>query len=82
MGAGAFSVAHMFDHVSQTLLECVFGLAPSVRHLQRIGLVDQSTQAASRKPAEAQTIFHLDMPDAVEAERRTQAALRPNVPRS
>ncbi|MBL0891164.1 MAG: LysM peptidoglycan-binding domain-containing protein [Gemmatimonadaceae bacterium] len=50
------------------------------RSLKRIGLVDQSTQAASRKPAEGQTIFHLDMPDAAEAERRTQAALRPNVP--
>jgi hypothetical protein len=50
------------------------------RSLKRIGLVDQSTQAASRKPAEAQTIFHLDMPDAAEAERRTRAALTPNVP--
>jgi len=50
------------------------------RSLKRIGLVDQSTQAASRKPAEAQTIFHLDMPDAAEAERRTRAALAPNVP--
>jgi len=50
------------------------------RSLKRIGLVDQSTQAASRKAAEAQTIFHLDKPDAAEAERRTQAALRPNVP--
>lgn len=50
------------------------------RSLLRIGLVDQSTQAASRKPTEGQTIFHLDMPDAAEAERRTQAALRPNVP--
>lgn len=50
------------------------------RSLKRVGLVDQSTQAASRKPAEMQTIFHLDMPDAAEAERRTRAALRPNVP--
>jgi LysM repeat protein len=50
------------------------------RSLKRIGLVDRSTQAASRKPAEGQTIFHLDMPDAAEAERRTRAALRPNVP--
>jgi LysM repeat protein len=50
------------------------------RSLKRIGLVDQSTQAASRKPAEGETIFHLDMPDAAEAERRTRAALRPNVP--
>ena len=39
MGAGAGGVAHVLDHVSQTLLEGVFGLAPSVRHLERIGLV-------------------------------------------
>eukprot|EP01043_Picozoa_sp_COSAG02_P088016 COSAG02_NODE_25194_length_666_cov_0.917108_1_plen_68_part_00 len=40
MSASTSSVAHMFDYVSQTLLECIFGIAPSVRHLERIGLVD------------------------------------------
>jgi LysM repeat protein len=50
------------------------------RGVSRIGLVDQGGQAASRKSSEVETVFHRDMPDAAEAERRTRAALRPNTP--
>lgn len=50
------------------------------RGVSRIGLVDQGGQAASRKASEVETVFHRDMPDAAEAERRTRATLRPNTP--
>lgn len=50
------------------------------RRTSRIGLVDQDDQLASRKPSEVETVFHRDLPDAAEAERRTRAALRPNTP--
>jgi len=46
----------------------------------RIGLVDRETQEASRKTSEVETVFHRDLPDAAEAERRTRAVLRPNTP--
>ncbi len=46
----------------------------------RIGLVDLEAQEASRKSSEVETVFHRDMPDAAEAERRTRAVLRPNTP--
>jgi hypothetical protein len=46
----------------------------------RIGLVDQESAMASRKADEVQTVFHRDLPDAAEAERRTRAVLRPNPP--
>lgn len=46
----------------------------------RIGLVDLETQEASRKSSEVETVFHRDLPDAAEAERRTRAVLRPNTP--
>ena len=48
----------------------------------RIGLVDLADQEAARKSTELETVFHRDMPDAAEAERRTRAVLRPNVPAS
>ena len=50
------------------------------RKVQAIGLVDLEAQEASRKDSEVQTVFHRDMPDAAEAERRTRASLRPNTP--
>lgn len=46
----------------------------------RIGLVDLAAQEASRKSNEGETVFHRDMPDAAEAERRMLAALHPNTP--
>ncbi|QJR34843.1 LysM peptidoglycan-binding domain-containing protein [Gemmatimonas groenlandica] len=46
----------------------------------RIGLVDLEAQEASRKSSEVETVFHRDLPDAAEAERRTRAVLRPNTP--
>lgn len=46
----------------------------------RIGLVEQADKVASRKASEIETVFHRDLPDAAEAERRTRAALRPNTP--
>lgn len=46
----------------------------------RIGLTDPGAQAAARKSSEVETVFHRDLPDAAEAERRTRAVLRPNTP--
>lgn len=46
----------------------------------RIGLVDLEAQVASRKSSEVETVFHRDLPDAAEAERRTRAVLRPSTP--
>lgn len=46
----------------------------------RIGLVSNDDQTASRKSSEVLTVFHRDIPDAAEAERRTKAVLRPNTP--
>lgn len=46
----------------------------------RIGLVNAGDQETSRKPSEVLTVFHRDLPDAAEAERRTRAVLRPNTP--
>ncbi len=46
----------------------------------RIGLVDLEAQEASRKSSEVETVFHRDLPDAAEAERRTRAVLRSNAP--
>lgn len=50
------------------------------RTIRRIGLVDQDAQVDSRKASEVVTVFHRDLPDAAEAERRTRAVLRPNTP--
>jgi LysM repeat protein len=52
----------------------------TARQGTRIGLVDLEAQEASRKNSEVETVFHRDMPDAAEAERRTRAVLRPNTP--
>ncbi len=46
----------------------------------RVGLVGQAEQAAARKASEAATVFHRDIPDAAEGERRAMAAIRPNTP--
>ncbi|HEY0931994.1 MAG TPA: LysM peptidoglycan-binding domain-containing protein [Gemmatimonas sp.] len=46
----------------------------------RVGLVNSGEQAASRKASEALTVFHRDIPDAAEAERRALAAMNPNTP--
>jgi len=50
------------------------------RSVRRIGLADQDDARNSRKPSEGLTVFHRDLPDAAEAERRTRAVLRPNTP--
>jgi LysM repeat protein len=52
----------------------------TARQGTRIGLVDVEAQVASRKTSEVETVFHRDLPDAAEAERRTRAVLRPNAP--
>jgi LysM repeat protein len=46
----------------------------------RIGLVSNQEQSASRKSSEVLTVFHRDIPDAAEAERRAKAVMRPNTP--
>jgi LysM repeat protein len=46
----------------------------------RLGLVTQGEQVAARKSSEALTVFHRDIPDAAEAERRALAIIPPNVP--
>ncbi len=48
--------------------------------VRRVGLVEQDVQTTSRKASEVFTVFHRDLPDAAEAERRTRAVLRPNTP--
>ena len=50
------------------------------RSVRRIGLVQQDDQLKARKSNEVFTVFHRDLPDAAEAERRTRAVLRPNTP--
>lgn len=50
------------------------------RGFRRIGLSDQEAAMNARKPTEVITVFHRDLPDAAEAERRTRAVLRPNTP--
>jgi len=52
----------------------------TTRQGTKIGLVDLEAQEASRKTSEVETVFHRDLPDGVEAERRTRAVLRPNAP--
>ena len=56
------------------------GTVMGERQGRRIGLVEQGAATASRKPTELYTVFHRDLPDAAEAERRTRAVLRPNTP--
>lgn len=48
--------------------------------VRRVGLAGSEEQALSRKASEVHTVFHRDLPDAAEAERRTRAVLRPNTP--
>jgi hypothetical protein len=45
-----------------------------------IGLATGDDIRAARLPGEGFTVFHRDLPDPVEAERRTRALLAPNVP--
>jgi hypothetical protein len=45
-----------------------------------IGLATGDALRASRLPGEGFTVFHRDLPDPVEAERRTHALLAPNAP--
>jgi hypothetical protein len=56
------------------------GTVMGERSVRRIGLADQEAAMNSRKPSEVVTVFHRDLPDAAEAERRTRAVLRPNTP--
>lgn len=51
--------------------------SPSVT---RVGLLSAEERLASRHSTESPTIFHRDIPDAAEAERRALAAMRPNTP--
>lgn len=46
----------------------------------RVVLLSGDDRASSRHANESPTIFHRDIPDAAEAERRARAALRPNTP--
>jgi hypothetical protein len=52
----------------------------TARGVTRIGLIEPGAQEAARKSSEVETVFHRDLPDAAEAERRTRAVLRPNTP--
>lgn len=56
------------------------GTVMGERSVRRIGLADQEAAMNSRKASEVVTVFHRDLPDAAEAERRTRAVLRPNTP--
>ncbi len=52
------------------------------RGATRIGLTDGASLRRARKSNEVETVFHRDLPDAEEAERRTREALKPNTPAS
>lgn len=75
-GANASSVPDR----SAANLDPTTGTLVGARGARRIGLADQAAAMNSRKPSEVVTVFHRDLPDAAEAERRTRAALRPNAP--
>ena len=68
MSASSGSVAHVFDHVDQTLLECILRFAPSVRHLECIGLVDHRRTLGEHRAVEGDgadrgTVTQLDGAD-------------------
>ncbi len=65
---------------SKADLKPTTGIVMGERGVRRIGLADQEAAMNSRKPSEVLTVFHRDLPDAAEAERRTRAVLRPNTP--
>lgn len=65
---------------SKANLQPTVGTMMGERGVRRIGLSDQEAAMNSRKPSEVVTVFHRDLPDAAEAERRTRAVLRPNTP--
>ncbi len=46
----------------------------------RIGLIGPGDLATARKPTEVLTVFHRDIPDPAEAERRALEIMQPNVP--
>ena len=68
MSASTGGVTHVFDHVNQTLLEGVFGLAPSIGHLECVGLVHDRRalwehRAIKRHRADTSTVTELDEDD-------------------
>jgi LysM repeat protein len=65
---------------SKANLQPTVGTVMGDRGFRRIGLTDPDAAMNSRKPSEVVTVFHRDLPDAAEAERRTRAVLRPNTP--
>lgn len=65
---------------SKANLTPTVGTMMGERGIRRIGLADQEAAMNSRKASEVVTVFHRDLPDAAEAERRTRAVLRPNTP--
>lgn len=68
------------DDTERANLKPTTGTMMGERGFRRIGLADQETAMNSRKATEVVTVFHRDLPDAAEAERRTRAVLRPNTP--
>jgi len=81
--AAAAPVASTSDSQADTgkaNLKPTTGTIMGERSVRRIGLADQEAAMNSRKPSEVVTVFHRDLPDAAEAERRTRAVLRPNTP--
>ena len=70
----------MAADTSKADLTPTVGTMMGERGIRRIGLADQEAAMNSRKASEVVTVFHRDLPDAAEAERRTRAVLRPNTP--
>lgn len=56
------------------------GAGPSAAGGRGIGLVRGEEQRAARQQGEEPTVFHRDLPDPFEAERRMRALLDPNTP--
>lgn len=79
-GATAAMAAAAPAESSAANLRPTTGTTMGERSARRIGLADQEAAMNSRKPSEVLTVFHRDLPDAAEAERRTRAVLRPNAP--
>ncbi len=78
--ATASAAAASAQDTAKADLKPQVGTVMGARTVRRIGLVQQDDQLNARKPTEVFTVFHRDLPDAAEAERRTRAVLRPNTP--
>lgn len=76
------SIESRGDETGRLALRPQVGRELVPRTARGIGLVDGVQRTAARQPTEVHTVFHRDLPDPVEAERRMRALLAPNTPAS